>query len=72
MLAKILKRHTSRDHLHHNNTNNKHSPSKNSGIAAANTAYPANTTTNGQNLNGGLTVSFTKKSINATQFTIRF
>ena len=63
MLAKILKRHTSRDHLHHGNTNNKHSPSKNSGIVAVNTNYPANTTTNGQNLNGGLPVSLTVKLI---------
>ena len=57
MLAKILKRHTSRDHLVGGNTNHKLSPSKNPGMGAGNTTYPANATTNGHNSNGGLTVS---------------
>ena len=58
MLAKILKRHTSRDHLHHGgNSNNKLSPSKNPGNGAGIVSYPANPTTNGHNANGTLTVS---------------
>ena len=60
MLAKILKRHTSRDHLHSGNTNNKLSPSKNSGCVTGNVAYPANPTTNGHNSNGTLTVSLSQ------------
>ena len=58
MLAKILKRHTSRDHLHHGgNSNNKLSPSKNPVSGAGIVSYPTNPITNGHNANGTLTVS---------------
>ena len=64
MLAKILKRHTSRDHLHHGgNANNKLSPSKNPVSGAGIVSYPANPITNGHNANGTLTVSYVTDEI---------
>ena len=69
MLAKILKRHTSRDHLHHGgNSNNKLSPSKNPGSGAGIVSYPANPITNGHNANGTLTVSLDTNELNVEIF----
>ena len=51
MLAKILKRHASRDHIVGGNVSHKMSPSKGSIAGSANSAYSANNATNGSHPN---------------------
>ena len=60
MLAKILKRHTSRDRLVGGNTTSKSSPSKNSVAGSASTTFGSSNVCNGPNTNSGLPVSFNK------------
>ena len=57
MKAKILKRHSSRDHLVGGNTINKFSPSKGSNAGSANGTHNSSNLSNGSNPNGSLSVS---------------
>ena len=51
MLAKILKRHASRDHIVGGNVSHKMSPSKGSVAGSANSTYSVNNATNGSHPN---------------------
>jgi len=58
MLAKILKRHSSRDHLVGGNTTSKSSPtkSKTSGIGLGNTTFNSSNASNGSNINSAVSI----------------